>query len=177
MTSLRTLSHALALAAITGLAAALTASVPVAASCLPVQVPAADAVDTVVVVGTVRGIEGSRTELDVDAWFLGEGPTDTVVVVGGRDPGVITSVDWTPAAGEQYVVVAAPTISRELETEPCQQQRATPELLSTLLATYGDPWSPPLASPMPSQSPTASDDSEPLASLHPASADASPEAS
>ncbi len=170
MTPLRTIPRSLALAGMTTLVSALLASVPAAASCLPLQVPPADAADTVVLVATVRGVDGIRTELDVTRWFLGTGPTDTVVVAGGRATDVITSADWTPAVGEEYVVVAMRTIEGTLETDLCQQQISTPELQSTLLATYGDPESPPFDSPVPSPSPTASDAAEPSASFLPAGA-------
>ena len=102
MTSSRTLRRALALAVTMTLASALPLSLPTAASCLPLQLPPADAADTIVVLGTVRSIDGIRTELDVDAWFLGPEPTGTVAVAGGRDPELITSADWLPAVGEEY---------------------------------------------------------------------------
>ena len=178
MTSLRTPRRTLALAVTMTLASALPLSLPTAASCLPLQLPPADAADTIVLVGTVRSIDGIRTELDVVAWFLGAEPTSTVVVAGGGgDPELITSADWPRAVGEEYVVVATRTTDGTLETVPCQQQAPTPELLSASRATYGDPWSPPTASPKPSPSPAVSDGDGQSASFPPAGADASPEPS
>lgn len=140
MISLLRASRALALVGTMVVAAALPTATPAVASCLlPLQVPPPGSDDTVVVVGTVVGIEGARTELEVVDWFMGAGPRSTVTVVGGRDPEVISSADWTPAIGDDYVVVATAGTDGILHTDLCQQRIVTSELLDILHQTYGDP--------------------------------------
>lgn len=139
MTPMSRYPRVLALAATMVMATALPVAKPAAASCLPLQIPSADAADTVVLVGTVIGVEGVQTTVEVSDWFMGSDRVDTVVIVGGRDPEVITSADWTPVIGDQYAVVATPAIDGTLRTELCLQQLVTPELLTSLRAAYGDP--------------------------------------
>ena len=137
---------ALTLSASLALAGTVFATVPVAASCLPLsdRLPAADDPFVAVFVGTVTEVvEPAVTELAVDQWFAGEGPTDLVLVTGGRDPQTITSADWMPAPGQQYVVVATGSASGAFETAVCQQQRVDPPLMTELVARYGDPALPP----------------------------------
>jgi hypothetical protein len=75
----------------------------------------------VVFVGTVAGSAADRTNLLVEAWYLGPGALGDIVVVGGRQPGVITSADWTPAPGEQYAVVVTRNPEGTFTTATCEQ--------------------------------------------------------
>ena len=79
---------------------------------------------------------------EVSDWFMGSDRTSTVVIVGGRDPEVISSADWAPAVGDEYAIVATQTVEGALKTDLCQQRLVTPELLTTLRDTYDDPQSP-----------------------------------
>ncbi len=128
---------------------------PAAASCLPLQLPAPVTPGLVVLVGTVLEVGPTETRLAVDSWYAGAGPSEVVTVIGGRDPGAITSADWRPEAGERDVVVAERTSDGGLTTALCQQAPATPELMTLLEATYGPPQVPPFT-PAGSGGPSAS---------------------
>jgi hypothetical protein len=148
-------------------ASSAAVSSPAAASCLPVEqlLPDPATPDAVVFVGTVAGSAADRTNLLVEAWYLGPGALGDIVVVGGRQPGVSTSADWTPAPGEQYVVVATRNPEGIFTTATCEQALGTPELLATLHDRYGDPMLPPfVVPPNPSGSPSASAATSPGAS-------------
>ena len=134
-----------ALASTLALSSALTAVAPAAASCIPLAdlLPDASSPSAVVFVGTVLGVEQVHTQMNVDSWYVGQSPQDQVIVVGGREPGAITSVDWVPAPGERFVVVAEPAGDGSLITASCQQSEPFPELLAELEAHYGDPQLPP----------------------------------
>ena len=143
------------------LGAMLPGSLPVAASCVPLQMllPTAATADTVVFIGTVLGSDPLRTQLAVDAWYLGGQPSDLAIVVGGRDPLVIASTDWTPSPGERYAVVATRTPDGSILTGTCAQSILSLELIAAMRATYGEPLLPPFmplpsASPVPCSSPT-----------------------
>ncbi len=132
------------------------ATVPVLASCIPLQqlLPDPATPATVVFVGTVLAVQGADTQLQVDDWYLGASSEATVVVTGGRDPAAITSADWTPIIGERYVVVATRSADGSLTTDLCQQAPLDPGLTVALDARYG---APPLSgSPLPSVLPGAS---------------------
>lgn len=149
----------IALAALLALSVAGSASEPVAASCIPLDqlLPDPAVPDAVVLVGTVAGSSEDRTNLLVDAWYLGTGAAEDIVVTGGRQPGVITSADWMPVPGERYVVVATRTPGGPFTTDLCKQAVATPDLVDALVARYGDPALPPfVGSPSPSSTPAAS---------------------
>lgn len=143
------------------------ATVPALASCIPLQdlLPDPATPATVVFVGTVLGVDGADTQLQVDGWYLGASPASTVVVVGGRNPEVITSADWMPTTGDQYVVVATRAADGSLTTDLCQQALLDPTLTAALDARYGSPVPPPVVpgSPLPSGSPvvTSGDSPEP----------------
>jgi hypothetical protein len=137
---------------------------PAAASCVPIDLllPEADDPGAIVFVGTVLGIvDPTQTALQVEAWYLGDGPADQVIVTGGRDPLVIASTDWAPDAGEQFIVVATRSDIGSLDSGTCQQGILTADTLATLQARYGNPQLPPFAaapgaSPAASQAPTPS---------------------
>ena len=113
---------------------------PVAASCISLadMLPDPATPGSVVFVGTVVASDELTTDLAVDAWYLGELPEGYVQVVGGREPDVITSADWRPANGEQFVVVAR-SLDDTLITGTCMQSMPFPDLLEALTATYGEP--------------------------------------
>ena len=88
----------------------------------------------------------------IEAWFVCANPVDAAEIVGGRgssDPGVITSVDWTPAVGEQYLVVAERQAPNGFVTKACQQVRAVPEVVDRATAILGSPQPPPFVTPSP----------------------------
>lgn len=125
-----------------------------AASCVPLDMLLPDAATpgAIVFVGTVTATDPTRTQLLVDGWYFGDGPTDLVVVEGGRQPGTITSVDWVPAPGERFVVLAERTEEGALITGTCEQSAVLEPLLGVLQTRYGDPQLPPFG-PSPSGSP------------------------
>jgi hypothetical protein len=127
------------------ISSALVAAAPAAASCIPLAdlLPDPSSPSAVVLVGTVLTVEQVHTELLVDSWYLGESPSERVIVAGGREPGAITSVDWVPAPGQQFVVVAEPAGDGSLITASCQQSEPFPDLLGALEARYGDAQLPP----------------------------------
>lgn len=136
------------------LLAALTAApAEVLASCQPLDfatVPRTP--ETAVFAGTVTGLKEDHVFMRVEAWFVGDNPVDAAEIVGGRgssDPGVITSVDWTPAVGEQYVVVAERQAPNGFLTKPCQQVRAVREVVDRASAILGSPQPPPFDTPAP----------------------------
>lgn len=151
---LRTVRTA-ALASTLALSGAAFATAPALASCVPLDMMLPDPTTpgALVFLGTVTGSDLVHTEVIVDAWYHGESPADVVVVVGGREVGTISSVDWNPAPGEQVVVVAERSPDGSLLTGTCQQATPYPELLGTLLARYGAPQLPPFV-PAPSASPS-----------------------
>ena len=144
-------SFSLALA----LGSVLPFSGPAAASCIPLDTMLPDAATpgALVFVGTVTGTDQARTQLIVDAWYLGDGPTH-LVVEGGRQPGTITSADWVPGPGERFVVVAERTAEGGLITGTCEQSLVFAPLLGVLQTRYGAPQLPPFV-PSPSGSPEA----------------------
>jgi hypothetical protein len=129
------------------LASALSGGSPAAASCIPLAdlLPDATSEASAVFVGTVLAAGDVHTEMSVDSWYLGRAPVGTVVVVGGRDPEAITSVDWDPSPGERFVVVAEPMSEGPWVTGTCQQSMPYPELLEALVARYGEPREAPFA--------------------------------
>jgi hypothetical protein len=155
--------HTLRSAALAGtlaLSGAIFAGTPTLASCLPLDtmLPDPSTPGAVVFLGTVSRADALDTDLAVGAWYLGDGPTDLVALTGGREIGAITSADWRPQAGEQFVVVAQRAADGSLTTGTCQQSAASPSLLNALLARYGEPQLPPFpavlgASPAATSSP------------------------
>jgi hypothetical protein len=151
------------LAAAVALTSTLFVGPPAAASCIPLAdlLPDAASETSAVFIGTVLATGDVETEMAVDSWYFGASPVSEVVVVGGRDPQAITSVDWAPVPGEHYVVVAEPVGESLWITGTCQQSEPFPELLATLEARYGEPQPPPyppagdVASPGPSPAPSA----------------------
>jgi hypothetical protein len=144
------------------LASASIISLPAEASCIALAdlLPEPTAAGPIVFSGTVLEADELNTELAVDAWYIGASPVERLIVVGGRDPGAITSVEWTPAPGVRYVVVAEPGPSGTWVTGTCLQSEPYPELLVALEGRYGDPQLPPfpavsevLGSPAPTASP------------------------
>ncbi len=128
-----------------------------AASCVPLDMLLPDAATpgAIVFIGTVTATDPTSTQLLVDGWYLGDGPTDMVVVEGGRQPGTITSVDWVPASGERFVVLAERIEGGALITGTCEQSAVIQPLLEVLQTRYGDPELPPFG-PSPNGSPGVS---------------------
>lgn len=149
------------LAATLALPVAFTAT-PVAASCiwLADMLPEPSTPGVVVFVGTVVSSDELTTDLTVESWYLGE-PRAAVQVVGGREPDVITSVDWTPSVGESYVVVAQ-VVDEVLVTGTCMQSMPDPGLLDELAAVYGEPELPSAGVGSPSPSPVVTSGETPL---------------
>ena len=139
---------------------AITAASPAMARCVPLGdlLPDSSEARAVVFIGTVVDVQRTTTALDVEAWYLGEGPVEHVSVSGGRSPGPRGSEDWHPEVGQSYVVVAERKPSDALLTTVCRQSSPWPELLAALAAAYGDPLEAPFslpASPAPSAKPSA----------------------
>lgn len=129
----------------------LAAPGPVMASCPQLDLAAIPRTDaTTVFSGTVQAVQAGHVFLQVDAWFLGKDPVESAEVSGGResnDPGVITSVDWTPQPGERYLVVAERAAPEGFVTKPCQQVGADAGVLQQATTVFGAALLPPFAAP------------------------------
>jgi hypothetical protein len=141
------------------LASTLFVGPPAAASCIPLAelLPDASSESSAVFIGTVFATGDVETDMAVDAWYLGAQPSSEITVVGGRDPQAITSVEWDPAPGARYVVVAEPLADGLWMTGTCQQSEPYPGLLEALEARYGQPQRaalPPADRVVPSASPS-----------------------
>ncbi len=118
---------------------ALAAPVPALASCLPPQFQAFDGQrDTVVLEGVVVAAEPNRVIVDATKWW-GIEPTRRVAIQRpAADPTVITSVDWSPQAGETWLIVA----HREgdlLRTGTCEQMGVDANTLGQVRSSLGEP--------------------------------------
>lgn len=137
--------------AVAVLAVGLTLGDParVLASCLQLDLASIPRTDsTAVFAGTVLREEAGHVFMRVDVWFLGADPVEAAEVVGGKgsnDPGVITSVDWTPQAGESYLIVAERAALQGFTTKPCQQIAVDPAVLQQATSVFGAPLQPPFA--------------------------------
>lgn len=122
---------------------------PVHASCMLLDLATiARTQETAVFAGTVTGIQADHVFMRVEAWFVGADPVGDAEIIGGRgsnDPGVVTSVDWTPAVGERYLVVAERKAPGGFVTKPCQQTALTPDLVARATTILGAPILPPFA--------------------------------
>ena len=95
----------------------------------------------------------------VDLWFLGPDPVESAEVIGGRDPAVSTSADWTPRIGERYLVVADRATGERFVTKLCQQVAVDQAVLQEAASVFGPPREPPIGeagTPQASSSPVAS---------------------
>lgn len=126
---------------------------------------------TAVFAGTVTGIRADHVFMRVEAWFVGADPVGDAEIIGGRgsnDPGVITSVDWTPAVGEQYLVVAERKAPGGFVTKPCQQTAVTPDLVARATTILGAPiLGAPILPPFATVGPPATSDSPALTTPSP----------
>lgn len=158
---------------VVGLGLGLGGPARVLASCLQLDLASIPRTDsTTVFAGTVLREQAGHVFMRVDAWFLGADPVEAAEVVGGRgsnDPGVITSVDWTPQAGESYLIVAERAAQRGFATQPCQQISVDPAVLQQATTVFGAPLQPPFAqpgspaAPPPTDAPGASANGDPAA--------------
>lgn len=123
----------------------------VLASCQQLDLASLPRTDsTAVFAGTVLREQAGHVFMRVDTWFLGADPVEAAEVVGGRgsnDPGVITSVDWTPQPGESYLVVAERAAQLGFATKPCQQIAVDPAVLQQASSVFGAALQPPFAQP------------------------------
>lgn len=138
----------------------LGAPAQVLASCLPLDLASIPRTDsTAVFAGTVLREQAGHVFMRVDAWFLGAQPVESAEVVGGKgsnDPGVITSVDWTPQVGESYLIVAERAAEQGFATKPCQQVTVDAAVLQQASSVFGTPLRPPFAQPDSSATPPTS---------------------
>ena len=142
------------------LAIGLVAPGRVLASCAPLDLSSIPRTSsTAVFVGTVVGEQAGHVFMRVELWFLGPDPVDSAEVVGGRDPAVITSADWTPRIGERYLVVADRAAGEGFITKLCQQVAVDQAVLQEAASVFGAPREPPLGeegTPQASSSPVSS---------------------
>jgi len=95
------------------------------ASCLPPQFrPFADEPGTVVVAGTVLQTAPQQVAIDVQLWWGADPQPSVVIQRPATDPSVISSTDWDPKPGEQWVVLARRD-GDALRTAVCDQMPAT----------------------------------------------------
>jgi hypothetical protein len=157
--------------AVLAIGLALVGPARVLASCLQLDLASIPRTDsTAVFAGTVLREEAGHVFMRVDVWFLGADPVEAAEVVGGKgsnDPGVITSVDWTPQAGESYLIVAERAAQQGFTTKPCQQIAVDPAVLQQATSVFGAPLQPPFAQPgspaasSPTVAPSASTSGDP----------------
>lgn len=127
----------------------LAAPVPALASCVPPQFQAfGGQPDTVVLEGVIVAAEPNRVIVDATKWW-GTEPTQRVAIQRPlADPTVITSVDWSPQAGETWLIIAR----REgglLLTGTCEQLVADVNTLGEVRSSLGEPVVPqPAAAPV-----------------------------
>lgn len=148
------------LSALLVLAIGIVAPGRVLASCAPLDLSSIPRTNsTAVFVGTVVGEQAGHVFMRVDLWFLGPDPVDSAEVVGGRDPAVITSADWTPRIGERYLVVADRAAEEGFVTKLCQQVAVDQSVLQEAASVFGAPREPPFGeagTPQASSSPVSS---------------------
>lgn len=126
----------------------LAAPMPALASCIPPQFQAfGGQPDTVVLEGVIVAAEPNRVIVDATKWW-GTEPTQRVAIQRpAADPTVITSVDWSPQAGETWLIIA----HREgelLVTGTCEQLAADVNALGEVRSSLGEPVVPqPAAAP------------------------------
>lgn len=121
------------------LALTLGAPTPALASCIPPQFQTfGGQPDTVVLEGVIVASEPTRVIVDATKWW-GTEPTQRVAIQRPvADPTVITSVDWSPQAGETWLIIA----HREgalLATGTCEQLAADANTLGEVRSSLGDP--------------------------------------
>jgi hypothetical protein len=137
-------------------ALAPTGAPRVAASCLPLDLAAVQRTEaTSVFAGMVTRTEAGHVWVQVEQWFLGKDPVSSAEVIGGSQPNMITSADWTPSPGERYLVVAERAAPTGFVTRPCLQASATVAILEQAGATFGVPLEAPFATATPSPGPQA----------------------
>jgi hypothetical protein len=136
---------------VVGIGLGLGAPARAFASCAQLDLASIPRTDsTAVFAGTVVREQAGHVFMRVDAWFLGADPVEAAEVVGGKgsdDPGVITSADWTPQAGESYVIVAERAAQQGFTTEVCQQTAIDQAILQQASSVFGAPLQPPFAQP------------------------------
>jgi hypothetical protein len=128
---------------------------PVLASCLalePASIVRGEA--TSVFAGTVTRVQQGHVWMRVEAWFLGANPVDEAEIIGGSEPGMITSADWMPSPGEDYLVVADRAAPHGFVTKLCQQTPLNVALLQRTEATFGPAQQPPFGAQSPSPAPS-----------------------
>lgn len=129
------LRFGVAVAAIIGLALSVPATS--LASCVPPQLkPFAQEPGSVVVAGTVVQVGPQQVAIDVQLWW-GADPRGAVVIQRpATDPTVISSTDWDPKPGEQWVVLARRD-GPALRTSVCDQMLATAASVGEVESSLG----------------------------------------
>ena len=118
---------------------ALATPLPALASCIPPQFQTfGGEPDTVVLEGLIVAAEPNRVIVDATKWW-GTEPTQRVAIQRPvADPTVMTSVDWSPQAGETWLIVAR----REgglLVTGTCEQMIVDANTLGEVRSSLGEP--------------------------------------
>lgn len=124
-------------AALLGLA--LAAPVPALASCIPPQFQAfGGQAGTIVLEGVIVAVEPNRVIVDATKWW-GTDPKQRVAIQRPlADPTVITSVDWSPQAGETWLIIARRD-GELLVTGTCEQLVADANVLGEVRSSLGEP--------------------------------------
>jgi len=126
------------------------APAPALASCLPLDLGSVQRTEeTAIFAGTVTVVQANHVFMHVDAWFVGADPVEDAEIVGGSDPTVITSADWTPAVGDRYLVVAEREAPNGFVTSACQQTPVGAGVIEGAAAVLGPPQAPPFETPGP----------------------------
>lgn len=117
----------------------LAAPVPALASCIPPQFQTfVGQPDTVVLEGVIVAAEPNRVILDATKWW-GTQPTQRVAIQRPvADAMVITSVDWSPQAGETWLIIARRD-GELLVTGTCEQLVADANTLGEVRSSLGEP--------------------------------------
>jgi hypothetical protein len=122
----------------------------VAGSCMPLDLAAIQRTEaTAIFAGTVTRTEAGHVWVQVEQWFLGKEPVGSAEVIGGSQPNAITSADWVPSPGEQYLVVAERAAPTGFVTRLCQQTPVSVALLQQAATVFGVPREGPFETPTP----------------------------
>lgn len=126
----------------------LTIPLPALASCIPPQFQTfTGQADTVVLEGVIVAVEPNRVIVDATNWWGTEPKQRVAIQRPVADPTVITSVDWSPQAGETWLIIARRD-GDLLVTGTCEQLVADANTLGEVRSSLGEPIVPkPAAAP------------------------------
>jgi len=130
------------------------------ASCISPQFQAfKDSPDTVVLTGSIVAVEPTRVIVDATQWWGAEPRQRLAIERPPADPTVITSIDWNPQAGEQWVIIARRDGGRFI-TGGCEQMALDQFAINEVISSLGEP-----VVPQPAAATTTSQPGPPIAAI------------